>query len=405
MAAASSGRPARPASRDAPEPRWCSPRRRTGPATRRRGGPKTAPHRPRGPATRTAPPDATPHRGRGSTRRPPAPRRRRGRERRGRDGLEDVSGRHLLEVPVPGAPHRGGRAQPRHHRGEGVAVGGERALAVRVLGEFHRTGAAHEHPVPRSVGPDGRDRDRLGRAVAARRRTGPRVDDDQALALHAFGRHRRPGPEPHQVLPGLGRDPARGRGGVPGGGAPALPPFGVDAGVGRVDRHLVDSGVRVPSLMARPPRDFLRAPRTPGPPGPTATDSAASAAEFSGCRSSATAHISSPRAAAKPSTNHAPRSGTSVRVLSVVDLQPVGAHQHAASNRPLGAVYPERTARVGGDNVADDPQDRSRAGGRCHRQGRGPRVARLGRLAGHPGVGGLHGHHRDRPGRPPATCG
>ena len=42
-------------------------------------------------------------------------------------------------------------------------------------------------------------------------------------------------------------------------------------------------------------------------------DRAASAAEFSGCRSSATAHISSPNAAAKPSTNHAPDSGTGVR--------------------------------------------------------------------------------------------
>src|SRR4029079_257494 len=126
-------------------------------------------------------------------------------------------------------------------------------------------------------------------------------DDEQALGLQPDLGDLGPGPEPHEVLPRLLRSGAGRIGGVPARGAPTLPALGVEPRGGRVDRHLVDDlAHRATCTGSTPSSADSRDARN------SRTDSAASAAEFSGSRCSATAHMSSPIAAAKPSTNHAP---------------------------------------------------------------------------------------------------
>ena len=178
------------------------------------------------------------------------------------------------------------------------------------------------------------------------------------------------------MLPGLRRDPAGRGGGVPGGGAPALPALGVDAGGGRIDRgprrrgrprrrsrpDLHGTAAALGGLPGRQHQPHRLAPRRP-PSSPAA-----------GPRP--------PRTSARPAPPRSRRRTTPRAVvrgcgLPVVDLQAVGvraARCPAASRR----CRAPRTDSRGADETTLPAirRTRRRAGGRGHRQRRGPRVAR-----------------------------
>ena len=110
------------------------------------------------------------------------------------------------------------------------------------------------------------------------------------------------------------------------------------------------------SLIGRPRQASRRASADVRAARTRRTDSAASSAEFSGWRSSATAHISSPMAAAKPSTNQAPVSGTAVRLVPSSSSSRSESSSTLPRRVPAGAVHPEGAARLGRDVAAGDPQ-------------------------------------------------
>ena len=113
-----------------------------------------------------------------------------------------------------------------------VAVRRQRGLARRPRARVTSTGPVERTTTrsPSSAGVQGRHRPRLGGCRSSgpgrRCRGRPRAAPRPARPSPASGV---PGPEPHQVLPLLGRRRPRRGDGVPGGRAPALPALGVDA--------------------------------------------------------------------------------------------------------------------------------------------------------------------------------
>ncbi len=260
-------------------------------------------------------------------------------------------------------------------RGSGPAssspYGDQRASSPsRGARDVDRAGAARPRSRRRPPSVRAASAPRAGRCVrvAAGRRPVARVDDEQALALDAPRPDRRARPEPHQVLPGLCRDRVRSRR-----RRTRWPGSSSASPRRRRGRRRDRPGPRRRRRprrrsRARPPRDCPPRSADSRAASTSRTDSRRVGGGVLRLRGPPPPRTSArPCAAAKPSTNHAPRSGDGRD--GVCRRRSRGGRSRAARCRAAcrWCRAPRTGSRARTSHVAaGDPQrSRSRQSSRC----------------------------------------